>query len=46
MKIEKPKSTQLIPEHAKKVFSGTFFDVYQWEQEMFDGSKKIKEYFL
>lgn len=43
MVITKPKSTQPIPDHAKKVFSGTFFDVYQWEQEMFDGSKKIFE---
>lgn len=32
-----------IPSHATKVFSGTIFDVYQWEQEMFDGSKKIFE---
>lgn len=29
---------QKIPNHAKKVFSGVFHDVYQWEQEMFDGS--------
>jgi len=27
-----------IPPQAKKVFSGVMFDVYQWEQEMFDGS--------
>ena len=27
-----------IPPQAKKVFSGVIFDVYQWEQEMFDGS--------
>lgn len=27
-----------IPANAKKVFSGVIFDVYQWEQEMFDGS--------
>ncbi|MDD2487726.1 MAG: NUDIX hydrolase [Candidatus Gracilibacteria bacterium] len=32
-----------IPEHAKMVFKGKNFDVYQWEQEMFDGSKKIFE---
>ena len=32
-----------IPSHAKKVFSGTIFDVYQWEQEMFDGTTKIFE---
>lgn len=43
MKIERPKSEQPIPENAKRVFKGTFFDVYQWEQEMFDGSKATFE---
>lgn len=38
MKIERPISKQPIPDHAKKVFSGILFDVYQWQQEMFDGS--------
>ncbi len=28
----------IIPPNAKKVFEGVLFDVYQWEQEMFDGS--------
>jgi hypothetical protein len=32
-----------IPEHAHKVFEGVIFDVYQWEQEMFDGSKATFE---
>ncbi|MEI6326798.1 MAG: NUDIX hydrolase [Candidatus Roizmanbacteria bacterium] len=32
-----------LPSHAKKVFNGHIFDVYQWEQEMFDGSKAIFE---
>lgn len=32
-----------IPPQAKKVFSGMLFDVYHWEQEMFDGTKKIFE---
>lgn len=27
-----------LPPHAKKVFAGVMFDVYQWEQELFDGS--------
>lgn len=27
-----------IPPNAKKVFQGILFDVYQWEQKMFDGS--------
>lgn len=37
MKIERPISKQPIPDHAKKVFEGVIFDVYQWEQEMYDG---------
>ena len=27
-----------IPKQAKKVFKGVIFDVYQWQQKMFDGS--------
>jgi len=27
-----------IPKNAKKVFGGIIFDVYQWQQKMFDGS--------
>ena len=43
VKIGRPKSKQPMPEHAKKVFSGVVFDIYQWEQEMFDGSVEIFE---
>lgn len=32
-----------LPPQAKQVFKGVIFDVYQWEQEMFDGSKQIFE---
>lgn len=39
MNIQRPKSKQPIPEHATKVFQGVLFDVYQWEQEQFDGTK-------
>lgn len=38
MEIKPPTSRQPIPDHAKKVFTGKIFDVYQWEQKMFDGS--------
>ena len=38
MEIQRPKSKQPIPEHAKKVFKGILFDVYQWEQKLFDGT--------
>jgi ADP-ribose pyrophosphatase len=43
MNVERPKSEQPIPEHAKCVFKGEIFDVYQWEQKMFDGSTAIFE---
>lgn len=32
-----------IPPQAKQVFKGVIFDVYQWEQELFDGSKATFE---
>lgn len=43
MEIKRPKSKQPIPDHAKKVFKGALFDVYQWEQELFDGTTTIFE---
>lgn len=43
MNIEHPKSKQPIPENAKRVFKGVIFDIYQWEQEMFDGTNAIFE---
>jgi len=42
-KIERPKSKQFMPEDAKRVFKGVVFDVYQWDQELFDGSKTTFE---
>lgn len=41
--IQKPKSVQPMPETAKKVFDGIIFDVYQWEQKMFDGTTQTFE---
>ena len=43
MKIERPASKQAMPEDAKRVFTGALFDVYQWEQEGYDGKKRIFE---
>ncbi|MFA7662949.1 MAG: NUDIX hydrolase [Patescibacteria group bacterium] len=43
MLINRPKSQQPIPDRAKKVFTGILFDVYQWEQELFDGTKTLFE---
>ena len=43
MDIQRPQSKQPIPPHAKRVFKGVIFEVYQWEQEMFDGSVETYE---
>lgn len=32
-----------LPPHAKRVFEGEIFDIYQWEQELYDGSKAVFE---
>ena len=33
-----PKGARQVPEHAERVFKGIIFDVYQWQQEKFDGT--------
>ena len=38
-----PISSQPIPENAKRVFKGVIFEVWQWQQTMFDGSIKTFE---
>lgn len=38
MSIHRPKSKQPIPESARRVFAGVIFDVYQWEQKLYDGT--------
>lgn len=43
MKIKRPLSDQPIPKHAKKVFKGVIFDVYQWKQKMYDGTTETFE---
>ncbi len=43
MEIKKPKDLQPIPENAQCVFKGKIFDVYQWEQELYDGTKATFE---
>jgi len=40
MKKVVPKDAILIPAEATRVFEGVVFDVYQWDQELFDGSTK------
>jgi ADP-ribose pyrophosphatase len=38
-----PADANLIPSSAVRVFEGELFDVYQWQQEMFDGSLRTYE---
>lgn len=38
-----PKGTKLIPDNARLVHKGVIFDVYQWNQEQFDGSMALFE---
>lgn len=38
-----PENARLIPQEAKCVFRGKIFDVFQWPQEMFDGSLETFE---
>lgn len=37
-KIVRPESAITMPKEARRVFSGEVFDIYQWQQQMFDGS--------
>lgn len=41
--IERPVSRQPMPEHATRVFKGKIFDIYQWQQELFDGTTTVFE---
>lgn len=43
MRIYTPPDARLIPDQAIRVFSGTIYDVYQWDQELFDGTSKVFE---
>lgn len=41
--INRPEPLQKLPQSAKRVFKGIIFDVYQWKQEQFDGTKRTFE---
>jgi ADP-ribose pyrophosphatase len=41
--MENSSKSNNLPEDAKLVFQGKMFDIYQWEQKMFDGSVEIFE---
>lgn len=43
MKKVLPSNAITIPDKAERVFKGQIFDVYQWQQKMFDGSIKTYE---
>lgn len=38
-----PDNARIVPKDAQLVFKGEIFDVYQWQQKMFDGSVAIFE---
>ena len=38
MKKDRSYRKSTIPENAERVFEGKIFDVYQWEQKLYDGS--------
>lgn len=39
----RPSSRQPLPPSARQVFKGELFDVYQWEQVLYDGSIAVFE---
>lgn len=41
--VRRPASGQPRPDSARLVFAGVLFEVWQWEQEMFDGSTETFE---
>ncbi|HEX5455905.1 MAG TPA: NUDIX domain-containing protein [Candidatus Saccharimonadales bacterium] len=38
-----PTDAKLVPKDAERVFKGRIFDVYHWQQKMFDGSYETFE---
>lgn len=43
MDIKRPEPHTPLPPNAKLAFKGVIFDIYQWEQELFDGTKAVFE---
>ena len=41
--MQNPKPRPGLPANAQLVFTGKIFEIWQWEQEMFDNSKQIFE---
>ncbi len=38
-----PPNSKLVPSQAKRVFKGIIFDVYHWQQEMYDNTTETFE---
>lgn len=38
-----PKNAKLVPANAERVFKGLIFDVYHWQQQVFDGTHETFE---
>lgn len=43
MRLYTPPRVKMVPPQATRVFKGVIYDTYQWEQELFDGSKTTFE---
>lgn len=43
MEVPRPQSKTSMPSDAKLVFKGVIFEVFQWQQDMYDGSKATFE---
>jgi ADP-ribose pyrophosphatase len=41
--VKRPESNQPIPSDACRVFKGQLFEVFQWEQQQYDGSVRTFE---
>lgn len=41
--LKRPESRQKMPDDAALVFKGKIFDVYQWQQQMYDGTYQTFE---
>lgn len=38
MQLNDPKTIQPIPSNAQRVFKGEIFEIWQWQQQLFDGT--------
>ena len=43
MDLKRPQSKHPIPKDARLAFKGKIFEIYQWDQELFDGTKAVFE---